>query len=130
MLLENAQTAVAGEWSCKATSVLGSAIKTFEVDVLVPPHIVTQRRQAAKTVIEGASVTLECKVEGTPKPNIIWKFNEKIMDPFFNTFSDDGMRLTMNKVDYLNSGEYKCETENRAGSDQIVHNLRHGCTDF
>ena len=71
----------------------------------------------------GANVVLECNVDGTPRPSIIWKFNGKIMDPYFNRFSDDGMKLMIDAVDYLNAGQYKCEVENRAGSDEIVHVL-------
>ena len=76
----------------KAESIIGEDIKTFHLDLLIPPKILTQRKNETRQVIEGHSLSLDCNVEGSPKPEIIWKFNGKIMDPYFNSFSDDGSK--------------------------------------
>lgn len=68
---------------------------------------------------DGDSVRLECHVEATPEPTIIWeKDGKKLlhMNDDFSTSYDNGRAiLTIKRVYPEDEGEYKCIASNSIG---------------
>ena len=59
-----------GTYVCIATSLSGSAEKTYDVTVNLPPTI--NGVIDVVTAIEGDNVTLECKSNAVPPPVMSW----------------------------------------------------------
>ena len=70
-------------------------------------------------VTEGSGTTLECKVTGTPEPNITWfKDGESVTDVKRYKTRFDGERATLKitTTELDDEGQYKCVAENTFGS--------------
>ena len=55
-------------------------------------------------------IELLCLAEGNPKPNVFWKKDGNNIQMDFN------QTLTLNRLGYIDSGEYTCQAENQNGS--------------
>lgn len=71
-------------------------------------------------LIDGATLTLECKIEGNPKPRYFWYHDNKIIhtndDRIKITQTDDGkLRLTILNAKKSDLGNYRCTAMNRYG---------------
>ncbi|KAG0710314.1 Protein amalgam [Chionoecetes opilio] len=74
------------------------------VRALVPPE---------QHVAKGNGVTLECKANGNPEPNIRWSHQEGPLPSGYHT--SQGPRLTLESVDRLAEGTYLCTADNGIG---------------
>ncbi|XP_045113915.1 protein amalgam-like isoform X1 [Portunus trituberculatus] len=74
------------------------------VRALVPPE---------QHVAKGNSVTLECKANGNPEPNIRWSHQEGRLPSGYHT--SQGPRLTLENVDRRAEGTYLCTADNGIG---------------
>ncbi|XP_019355735.1 hemicentin-1 isoform X2 [Alligator mississippiensis] len=115
--LLKAATDDAGQYSCKATNVAGSSEKLFNVDVLVPPTIKGADTPSEVSVILNREISLECKVKGSPFPDIHWFKDGKplfLEDPNVELV-DRGQILRIRSARRIDKGRYQCSVANRAG---------------
>jgi hemicentin len=112
-----------GDWTCEAKSSVGEAVKTYNLDILLPPTIQIEKKNMIKEVVESGDIVLDCIVDGEPKPAITWKLNGRLLDPYFSDLSEDKMKLYLKNTKSYNSGKYTCEVENRVGVDEISYNV-------
>ena len=61
-----------GQWFCTAESEIGKDIKTFDIDILIPPQILQSQMADSKKVLEGENLELYCDVEGNGLTNCSW----------------------------------------------------------
>lgn len=88
--------------------------------------------------VDSGNYTLTCKVIGSPRPDIDWKTNGRIVDrdprqsvqKYFTAREYNGnytvSHLTIINVSYRDRGEYKCVAKNPGGEDErnvslVVH---------
>ena len=116
-------SAMTGDWTCEAKSSVGDAVKTYNLDILLPPTIQTQKKNMVKEIVETGDIVLDCIVDGEPKPTITWKLNGRLLDPYFSDLSEDKMKLYLKNTKSYNSGRYTCEVENRVGVDEVSYNV-------
>ncbi|XP_066048296.1 hemicentin-1 [Chamaea fasciata] len=112
--LERVRLQDAGDYTCMASSVAGTANSTTTVHVFVLPVI--QHGQQIFSTIEGIPVTLPCKASGVPKPSIVWSKKGEVILPSDVRFSagSDGSLYVVSPGGE-ESGEYVCTATNAAG---------------
>ncbi|CAB1323870.1 unnamed protein product, partial [Coregonus sp. 'balchen'] len=71
--IPRAQASDTGQFSCRVTSVAGTAEKNFELDVYLPPSIEGGQDTATeRKVVLTKPLTLECEARGHPPPTLTW----------------------------------------------------------
>ena len=70
----------------------------------------------------GASVSLECKVNGNPRPSVTWtrlhgSGQAPLESSVKHSLTNLGSVLTLHSVTRQASGEYLCSASNGVGSD-------------
>lgn len=92
---------------------------TIELIVQSRPIIETTYSKIATEI--GQSITLTCRVIGQPKPNIIWKYDEKIIpcDEIIN----DTCYLRFTKITKKDFGAYRCIAENLLGAEEWTYTI-------
>ncbi|XP_043500905.1 titin homolog [Polistes fuscatus] len=118
----------AGEYSCVATNVLGSARNTCQVTVLDPNDSSTLDKESPKflqslpkesIVMEGNSFELRTRLTGTPPFSIHWlKDKREIPDGdchHYVLYNDGGIALRLSDVHPEDAGEYACIVRNEFG---------------
>ena len=73
--------------------------------------------------VEGASVTLGCKVTGHPTPHTTWLLNNEQIEENENLKVSKKGSLKIAKASEENQGNYTCQQTNRAGSLYKVYKL-------
>ncbi|XP_055376724.1 hemicentin-1-like [Condylostylus longicornis] len=103
-----------GEYSCNINNSKGFDSRTFAIDVLVPPKL-KSTEETVVLVENNKEVTLECNVHGNPVPNVLWKFNDQLLNikDQYKKMNDFILRFTAKLED---SGLYECEANNKVGS--------------
>lgn len=110
-----------GTYSCHASNPAGEAIKTFDVNVHVPPEIEDSQRIQLFDVLSEKRLSLLCPVTGIPTPTITWYRNDVIIPIFGNPkrrILNQGRELLLAKTDMDDAGQYMCEAVNIAGKAQ------------
>lgn len=88
---------------------------------------------------DGDSVRLECHIEATPGPTIIWEKDGRklpqVSDDFSTSFDDGRAILRIKRVYPEDEGEYKCIASNSIGKSTssaciIVDGMLLSCKDF
>lgn len=72
-----------------------------------------------RSAVEGSSVRLACRAMGTPEPGFQWYKDDKPISAggrFDISQSVSGFTLVIKECQVDDSGEYKCEATNKAGS--------------
>ncbi|XP_053328822.1 hemicentin-2 [Spea bombifrons] len=113
----------AGQYTCIAQNHLSEAYKTFLLSVQVAPKILRSEIPSERNIQEKQEVSLECKAEGTPAPQILWLKDGRPLDPISTPnvqVSDDGSVLLLKSLQPSNSGHYICMAQNVAGEDTKV----------
>ena len=64
LIVEHTDEHDQGQWFCTAESEIGKDIKTFDIDILIPPQILQSQMADSKKVLEGDNLELHCDVEG------------------------------------------------------------------
>ncbi|EEC12088.1 hemicentin, putative, partial [Ixodes scapularis] len=106
-----AQQDNAGRYTCTASNVAGEAHFTTLLEVLIPPSFDTISKDKI-SVLEGGSISLECKTHGFPDPVVSW-----IRDG--NKILVDNPILALFNVNQSDAGTYSCEALNEAGAAQV-----------
>ncbi|XP_022097303.1 inactive tyrosine-protein kinase 7-like [Acanthaster planci] len=109
-----------GEFRCVATNTVTGESKTSdpaELNIIwiQPSAKVTLKSPSSLDQIEeGSRVTLNCKVEGNPAPDIVWFRDKARLAPDENVeLTRSRLRLRSARVE--DSGVYSCRGQNRAG---------------
>ncbi|NXX95340.1 HMCN1 protein, partial [Centropus bengalensis] len=115
--LLKAATEDAGQYSCKAINVAGSAEKLFNLDILVPPSVIGADAPSEIAVNLNQEISLECRAKGFPFPDIHWFKDGKplfVGDPNVELL-DKGQVLHIKSARRMDKGRYQCSATNTAG---------------
>nr|XP_051676343.1 hemicentin-1 isoform X2 [Oryctolagus cuniculus] len=115
--LSSATLQDSGRYSCRAVNVAGTSQKDFNIHVLVPPSVIGARSPDEVSVVLSRSTTLECRVTGTPFPDIHWLKDGKpllLSDPNIELL-DRGQILHLKNARRSDKGRYQCAVSNAAG---------------
>ncbi|XP_070501615.1 hemicentin-1-like [Chironomus tepperi] len=114
----------AGDWTCIASNIEGIATFKYDVQVIASPVIYASwnynktttdfhKNEAhidQKIFKTGENLTLNCTVDGTPTPKVIWRKGIDLIGM--------GDILTINNLQFHHSDIYSCSAEN---SQATVH---------
>ncbi|VDK50737.1 unnamed protein product [Anisakis simplex] len=125
LMLSTTTSKDAGEYTCLAENCHGSAKSTSNVkiqpfeSVNIKPSFKEQLIDVS--AIEGSEIALECKVIGTPAPQITWYKDglKLLLENRMLQYTDrKGLsRLNIMNVVMNDAGEYSCEAVNPLGKD-------------
>lgn len=115
----------AGQYSCRVTSIAGTAEKLYELDVYVPPNVEGQPdTPLLKKVIANSSVVLHCEASGHPPPVLTWlKDGGPVKATNHTRVLQGGRMLEILNVVVANAGGYTCVASSIAGESQIKYTL-------
>uniref|UniRef100_A0A671W9G0 Hemicentin 1 n=1 Tax=Sparus aurata TaxID=8175 RepID=A0A671W9G0_SPAAU len=124
--IPRAQASDAGQYTCKVTSVAGSAEKTYELDVYLPPTIAggddwpTERK-----VVLSKPLILECEAEGHPPPSLTWlKDGVPVRDGESVRVLEQGVKIEILSATVSDSGRYVCVATSIAGEKEVKYDVR------
>ena len=113
-----------GMYQCRATNDLDTRYSAGQLKVLrIAPTFQKHPLYDPIYAAENGNVTILCKPEAAPRPNITWYFNgakigsggKKIIYPSGNLF--------LKSLTKAESGQYECLASNKHGSDRSKTNL-------
>ena len=81
LIVEHTDEHDQGQWFCTAESEIGKDIKTFDIDILIPPQILQTQMSDSKKVLEGENLELYCDVEGNGSADRAWPSHWAIHGP-------------------------------------------------
>ncbi|KAG7230562.1 hypothetical protein INR49_025278 [Caranx melampygus] len=124
--IPRAQASDAGLYTCKVTSVAGSAEKAYELDVYLPPTIaggddgLTERK-----VTLSKPLILECEAGGHPPPSLTWlKDGVPVHDGESVRVLEQGKKLEIPSATVSDSGRYVCVATSIAGEKEVKYDVR------
>ncbi|XP_062920094.1 hemicentin-1 isoform X2 [Mobula hypostoma] len=112
-----------GLYSCVVTNAAGEEIKSFDLNVLVPPSIVNEDKIEDAKVKENQSITLSCEVSGNPVPQIKWLKDGELLTEDQHQILSSGRFLQIEKAHVSDTGRYTCIAFNTAGRKNKNFNL-------
>ncbi|XP_044528060.1 hemicentin-1 [Gracilinanus agilis] len=123
--ISHAQVSDSGKYTCHVTNIAGTAEKTYEVDVYVPPVIEgNSETPLNRQVIIGNSLTLECKAAGNPPPVLTWLKDGAPVKASDNIhIVAGGKKLEIMNVLEADHGQYVCVANSVAGEKEIKYNV-------
>ncbi|XP_042230990.1 hemicentin-1-like isoform X2 [Homarus americanus] len=116
------QSTSKGQVSCIASNGVGDLITNYTLNVLVPPSIVATPTTRRVKVQEGDVLTLTCKAQGHPTPQVAWVtaggkvLSERELYASGLAIQDEGQSLVVLDVNGEHEGRYTCIVSNSAGS--------------
>ncbi|KAM6110387.1 LOW QUALITY PROTEIN: hemicentin-2 [Pterocles gutturalis] len=116
--IQDVGAADGGEYSCRATTVLGDTSLRVRVQVHVAPEI-QPGPEEARAVLHGSAV-LPCRAEGWPVPWVTWRKDGRLL-PLHGSHRLQllpGGSLQIDPVQVQDSGYYLCTASSPAGSDR------------
>ncbi|XP_051232997.1 hemicentin-1 isoform X2 [Dicentrarchus labrax] len=124
--IPRAQASDAGQYTCKVTSVAGSAEKSYELDVYLPPTIAggddgpTERK-----VVLSKPLILECEAGGHPPPSLTWlKDGVPVRDGESVRVLEQGSKIEILSATVSDSGRYVCVATSIAGEKEVKYDVR------
>ncbi|KAK2835266.1 hypothetical protein Q5P01_015750 [Channa striata] len=120
------QASDAGRYTCKVTSVAGSAEKSYELDVYLPPTIAggddgpTERK-----VVLSKPLILECEAGGHPPPSLTWlKDGVPVRDGESVRVLQHGKKIEIRSAAVSDSGRYVCVATSIAGEREVKYDVK------
>ncbi|XP_044055859.1 hemicentin-1 isoform X2 [Siniperca chuatsi] len=120
------QASDAGQYTCKVTSVAGSADKSYDLDVYLPPTIAggddgpTERK-----VVLSKPLILECEAGGHPPPSLTWlKDGVPVRDGESVRVLEQGSKIEIFSATVSDSGRYICVATSIAGEKEVKYDVR------
>ncbi|KAM9352827.1 neural cell adhesion molecule 1 [Symphorus nematophorus] len=112
--IEKVRRADAGTYVCKAQISGRPVTSELPVSIVINAPPTAHLRVEEKKVLAGpeTNVSLQCLVDGLPKPNITWTM-PMTTDPSRHHFNTDRSQLTIKSVDRADYGEYVCTATNK-----------------
>ncbi|TRZ02412.1 hypothetical protein DNTS_034467 [Danionella cerebrum] len=123
--ISRAQVSDAGQYICKVTSVAGTAEKAFELDVYVPPSIVSSSEAPTDMkVVLNKSLILECEADGHPPPSLTWlKDGSPVAVRESLRVLENGRKLEIVNALSSDAGRYICVATSIAGEKEIKYDI-------
>ncbi|XP_073667498.1 hemicentin-1 isoform X2 [Paramisgurnus dabryanus] len=123
--ISRAQVSDAGQYTCKVTSVAGTAEKVYELDVYVPPSITGGSDSPTDTkVVLNKSLTLECKATGHPPPSLTWLKDGSPVTARENLrVLEQGRKIEILNALPSDAGRYVCMANSVAGEKDIKYDV-------
>ncbi|XP_061717385.1 hemicentin-2-like [Cydia pomonella] len=113
-----------GEYECEASNPRGVDSIKYKLHIYVPVDIESPKNSFLEQM-EGSTVTLPCRADGSPKPSITWvhrsrdaKIRPSRLEPI-----DDTGRLHFDRILLRQGGEYTCVATNSRGSKNITYEV-------
>lgn len=101
----------AGHYACRIeTEPVAELLHTLDVQY---PATVTRVSESVQRVVQGETVTLECKAEGNPPAAISWSRRQGHLPS--GAQSEEGLSITIANVDRHVEGDYICTASNGIG---------------
>ncbi|KAJ0172778.1 hypothetical protein K1T71_011917 [Dendrolimus kikuchii] len=123
--VKKAREDMSGNYTCVARNEVGNTSIVYLVDVLVPPPIPKETTKQINNRV-GKPLILNCPVEGTPLPNVMWikhPYTEIGTEDQRVILVDDGTTLVINKTEVSDSGKYSCIMTNKVGTTEIIFDV-------
>ncbi|KAL1022832.1 hypothetical protein UPYG_G00032950 [Umbra pygmaea] len=123
--IPHAQASDAGLFTCRVTSVSGTAEKNFELDIYLPPSITgVQDNPTVRKVVLGESLTLECKAAGHPAPSLTWlKDGIPIRNGESVNVLEQGRKIEIQSSSVSDTGRYVCVATSIAGEKEMKYDV-------
>ncbi|XP_051929217.1 hemicentin-1 isoform X2 [Hippocampus zosterae] len=120
------QASDVGQYTCKVTSVSGTAEKSFELDIYLPPSIAGgQSGTSERKVVLSKPLILECEAGGYPPPSLTWlKDGVPVQHGDKVRVLDQGRKIEIMSAMVLDSGRYVCVATSIAGEAEVTYDVR------
>uniref|UniRef100_A0A3Q1B6M5 Hemicentin-1 n=1 Tax=Amphiprion ocellaris TaxID=80972 RepID=A0A3Q1B6M5_AMPOC len=124
--IPRAQASDAGQYKCKVTSVAGSAEKSYELDVYLPPTITGgDEGPTERKVVLSKPLILECEAGGHPPPSLTWlKDGVPVRDGESVRVLEQGRKIEILSATISDSGRYICVATSIAGENEVKYDVR------
>ncbi|XP_047443825.1 hemicentin-1 isoform X2 [Mugil cephalus] len=124
--IPRAQASDAGQYTCKVTSVAGSAEKNYELDVYLPPTIAGgDEWPSERKVVLSKPLVLECKAGGHPPPSLTWlKDGVPVRDGESVRVLEQGKKIEIVSATVSDSGRYICVATSIAGEKEVKYDVK------
>ncbi|XP_076325954.1 cell adhesion molecule Dscam1-like isoform X2 [Tachypleus tridentatus] len=120
LTLDNLSRRFNGNYTCKASNVIGTDSASAYLEVKTPPYWTIP--PVDSRAIVGKSIMLHCQAEGYPAPHIRWKVAKGMPPGAYNTIISSSRvyilvngSLTITSVRKEDEGLYLCEASNGLG---------------
>ncbi|XP_062570988.1 hemicentin-1-like isoform X1 [Saccostrea cucullata] len=128
LTIDQAQVADSATYMCIAENKAGELRKKFQLEVLVPAHILTEVASDTELVtIQNQTININCPAMGIPPPSIIWTKNRvPLLDASYRNLRVKGndQVLEISNAQTSDAGKYTCTVTNVAGQEKRVFNLQ------
>ncbi|KAI7799480.1 hemicentin-1 isoform X1 [Triplophysa rosa] len=123
--ISRAQVSDAGQYTCKVTSVAGTAEKLYELDVYVPPSITGNSDGSTDVkVVLSKSLMLTCEAEGHPPPSLTWlKDGSPVTAKDNLRVLEQGRKIEIISALPSDAGRYACVATSVAGEKEIKYDV-------
>ncbi|XP_045905935.1 hemicentin-1 [Micropterus dolomieu] len=124
--IPRAQASDAGQYICKVTSLAGSAERSYELDVYLPPTITGgEDGPTEKKVALSKPLILECNAGGHPPPSLTWlKDGVPVRDGESVRVLEQGGKIEILSTTVSDSGRYICVATSIAGEKEVKYDVR------
>ncbi|MGH0131433.1 UNVERIFIED_CONTAM: hypothetical protein FKN15_007170, partial [Acipenser sinensis] len=115
--ISSAEKSDAASYSCVASNMAGDTMKEYNLQVYVRPTILNSgSRPSNVTVTRRNDVTLECEVQGIPRPTVTWlKDGRPLVNGRGVLILNEGRLLQIKNSQVSDTGRYMCVAMNVAG---------------
>ncbi|XP_021098568.1 hemicentin-1 [Heterocephalus glaber] len=115
----------AGLYTCVASNVAGTTKKDYSLQVYIRPIITNSGSHPTEIIAtRGKTVSLECEVQGVPKPTVTWmKDGHPLTKGRGVEIVDDGHILQLKNIHVSDTGRYVCVAMNAAGMSDKKYDL-------
>ncbi|EPY80556.1 hypothetical protein CB1_000818017, partial [Camelus ferus] len=123
--IPRAQVSDSATYKCQVTNIAGTAEKSFQVDVYVPPTIEGDLAMPLnKQVVVARSLTLDCVAAGNPTPVLTWLKDGVPVKASDNIrIEAGGKKLEITSALEVDRGQYICVATSVAGEKEIKYDV-------